>query len=160
MQFFYMYIADWIFVCLELSIVNSSLSSSIRSWCNIISYCWQIWVKIPEVLARDRVRSSFSVSCHYWLLKYPILLLWVSFVLYFQIQDQLYAIKLRKSILVHAHGMSCEIFRRYDRIMNHALDLHLWVLSGTVLLWNIWNCCAKKKTQHHSIIAKNLLHAC
>ena len=49
------------------------------------------------------------------------------------IEDQLYAIKLRKSILVHAHGMSCEIFRRYDRIMNHALDLHLWVLSGTVL---------------------------
>ena len=38
-----------------------------------------------------------------------------------------------------------KILRRYDCIMNHALDLHLWVLSGTVLFWNIWNCRAKKK---------------
>jgi len=32
----------------------------------IISYLWQIWVKTPEVLARDRLLGSFSVSCSYW----------------------------------------------------------------------------------------------
>ena len=37
------------------------------------------------------------------------------------IEDQLYAIKLRKSILIHAHGVMCEIFSRCDHIMNHVL---------------------------------------
>lgn len=70
-----------------------------RRKCNLYLYSWQIWVKTPEVLARDRLLGSFTVSCSSCLVQLLILLL---------LLDLLY-----QSVCVCA----CENYKRQEGIL-------------------------------------------
>jgi hypothetical protein len=64
-------------------------------------FFWQIWVKTPEVLARDRLLGSFSVSLSLLISKIQCLFFVIISFLFalFSNEKQPYAIKLRKWIL-------------------------------------------------------------